>query len=512
MKIAQIIIMLSLLIPYNVYSACIGSSPNLTAASANYSDVLDCVNVSTYGDTINIPACADGGCVWNSGIEITKDIRIIGAGKTSTYIRNNTTPPGLGRYSYIFKFTPDSTACGRLNSLTGVSAIYEVSGISFTSSSIVTYRAHLWFQNNTPTIVRRVKIHDNYFNNVSMSMGDGANMFGVIYNNTFSDARGPKCTGLDYSTLESDPMTLGDSKGWYVEDNTYTVTSGASTPMIASGTNDGGGLVVRYNTVTGKGVSGGVYAIESHGNQNSDIYAPQKTEIYGNSITATQYSLLYQGRGGKNIVMFNYHAADDASDIELNEEYSDYMTDATHPNNQCPDSHTTVQTCTDNCFCGKVHDTYIVNNRRVSTGALITAHVGMDFECREVGRAKNCTTAYGSNAADYPVVNNPAEIVENREFWQQSLSFDGTTGAGCGSLASRPATCTPGVGYWATDQSCSDLTGMVGANPRTPISGTLYKCTSPNTWTAYYTPFTYPHPLRNSTMEITPPTGVKVLN
>jgi len=37
---------------------------------------------------------------------------------------------------------------------------------------------------------------------------------------------------------------------------------------------------------------------------------------------------------------------------------------------------------------------------------------------------------------------------------------------------------------------------MVGTNPSTPISGTLYKCTSANTWTAYYTPYTYPHPLR----------------
>jgi len=36
---------------------------------------------------------------------------------------------------------------------------------------------------------------------------------------------------------------------------------------------------------------------------------------------------------------------------------------------------------------------------------------------------------------------------------------------------------------------------MVGKNPTTPISGTLYKCTATNTWTAYYTPYAYPHPL-----------------
>jgi len=31
------------------------------------------------------------------------------------------------------------------------------------------------------------------------------------------------------------------------------------------------------------------------------------------------------------------------------------------------------------------------------------------------------------------------------------------------------------------------------------IAGTLYKCTSTNKWEPYYTPYTYPHPLRGVT-------------
>jgi hypothetical protein len=27
-------------------------------------------------------------------------------------------------------------------------------------------------------------------------------------------------------------------------------------------------------------------------------------------------------------------------------------------------------------------------------------------------------------------------------------------------------------------------------------SGVLYKCTAPNTWSLFYTPYTYPHPLQ----------------
>ena len=53
---------------------------------------------------------------------------------------------------------------------------------------------------------------------------------------------------------------------------------------------------------------------------------------------------------------------------------------------------------------------------------------------------------------------------------------------------------------------------MVGVNPRTPVSGTLFKFTAPNTWTAYYTPFTYPHPLRGLIDTIPPaaPKGLEV--
>lgn len=56
-------------------------------------------------------------------------------------------------------------------------------------------------------------------------------------------------------------------------------------------------------------------------------------------------------------------------------------------------------------------------------------------------------------------------------------SFTGATGTGSGLLASRPSTCTAGVAYWVTDTQ------------------TLYKCANTNTWTTYYTPYTYPHPL-----------------
>jgi hypothetical protein len=103
---------------------------------------------------------------------------------------------------------------------------------------------------------------------------------------------------------------------------------------------------------------------------------------------------------------------------------------------------------------------------------------------------------------------NTMHILVNRDFYTHAPSFNGTEGIGEGTLASRPASCTTGVAYWATDE------GDWNSNNPGP-DGQLYKCTATNTWSLYYTPYTYPHPLQtgagiNTYAAPAPPTNMIV--
>ncbi len=93
-----------------------------------------------------------------------------------------------------------------------------------------------------------------------------------------------------------------------------------------------------------------------------------------------------------------------------------------------------------------------------------------------------------NNGRQLDVASPYPTIQENRDFYNQKTSFNGTVGIGVGKLADRPKTCKPGVAYWATDEGEWDSTHD-GAD------GQLYVCTAPDTWTFHYKPFIYPHPL-----------------
>jgi hypothetical protein len=71
------------------------------------------------------------------------------------------------------------------------------------------------------------------------------------------------------------------------------------------------------------------------------------------------------------------------------------------------------------------------------------------------------------------------------------------------SGTSLPGSCNVGQGFWKTDAG-----GNWDTTNGTANDGALYKCTSTNQWSLYYTPYTYPHPLQTgSTPTDIPPTA-----
>jgi hypothetical protein len=102
----------------------------------------------------------------------------------------------------------------------------------------------------------------------------------------------------------------------------------------------------------------------------------------------------------------------------------------------------------------------------------------------------------GGAQVNNPIGSGSGKVVANRDYYPQASGaqtsptspFNGTSGTGWGPLVDRPTTCTPQVGYWATDQGNWNQSGSGG-------QGELFVCTAANTWTLHYEPYTYPHPL-----------------
>lgn len=453
------------MLPHFVFAACTGSSPSWSS-TPDYDSINACVQNAASNDVIFVSK-GTGSVTWPNRISINKSLKIVG--------------PGMDA------LTVDISSQGAFitSALTGVS----ISGFSFmTSNSDV-----------TAIIVRGTgwRIYQNRFYSTSESingvfvLATGADTTispeGVVHNNVVTNGKIVVFGGGNFTNESlhwADPSTLGTANSVYIEDNIFNMTWNGGSNCVDA--NLAGRYVFRYNSVVQ------AYAM-AHSLQGEGIRGTREWEIYGNTFNSfgnASYAAMYM-RGGTGMLFLN----DTTSSVDYNFSILfDNVRDTTA------------------IGVGKLCDGNSIwdENSAGKSGWLCRDQIGAGkdaaqwYDYNTPGPSQTHSPVYiwgiyknGLSQSPYVASTSSTHIENDRDYYTHKATFNGTSGVGCGTLAARPPTCTTGVGYWATNQSCTNIRSMIGKKPSTPIVGTLYKCVAPNTWTAYYTPYTYPHPLSN---------------
>jgi hypothetical protein len=455
-----------LLVPASSWAACAGSSPRWTS-TADYASVNSCVSAATAGDTIFV----SGNAIWPSTLAITRGVNLVGVGK----------PTITGAVTLIY-WTPDSTAQSAHDTLRIKGFTLDGNHANFGGAGII--RVYNTSATNAVTLVLQYNTIQNIIPSGRAFYLTGR-IYGVAASNVFNNVAILGGTyGLDAVSWANQTQAYGVAENFYLEDNTIQFSEDMSGYYGWVESGQGGRIVVRYNTWNFANITTSTNVWDIHGLQSMQStsgepncayglphpacnptmkvcqqHSTMVAEYYGNKVYNVPAVQEWMRQRGGWLMMFNnsYSAAGSGTTWIG---YAETACDS------CQDTGSATE---------HIANTYVWSNLQGVTRIPLTKLFDSCADC-----------ATGS----------PYTITANRDYFTDPAgAFDGTSGTGAGTLAARPSSCTTGVGYWATNQSTSDLTGMVGAKPATPIAGTLYTCTAPNTWTASYTPYTYPHPL-----------------
>ena len=522
-----------------LFTACASArAATILAASLSPADVQAVLNQAQAGDTVVLPA---GSANWTNGVSVSvpANVTVMGAGTSATGGGDQTViTDNYASGSPLMNFTVNSTGVFRLTGITvqsGSGSIKDGGTVKFSGGIVRIDHCH--FNASSKSNYKMVTLGTGVFGVMDHCILDLTST-NAIY--AFNGRRGSgDIEGNREWTL---PTNFGGSDYFYVEDNIINgnVSSGAYATRVWDGFT-AARMVVRFNTLSQSCIS------ETHATGHSPgDRGTRSQEAYGNAVTSSlardpNFCAVDMSSGTalvwgntwnnvyKNIYRFNVTRKDNTSYNQSATPngwgYAGTQFNGTGSNWDGGTFNGTDTTlgypCIDQpargpgdlltgVFPNKVNSTsntirwpnqglepiYLWNN----TGTIVSGWGGSEFSNSSGGRVV-------ANRDYYP----PASGIQT----SSTSPFNGTSGTGWGTLANRPTTCTAGVAYWATDQgSWNTSTSNPYGVQQNGADGVLYKATATNTWTQYYVPYTYPHPLQTdggSSSPPLPPSGLGVV-
>lgn len=452
------------------------------------------------GDTITLPL---GSFNWTARVNLTKGIILQGAGAISA-TNGGSGLTGTDQTTIVNRLSGSGEQLVNWQVLTGQTA--RLTGIRFLNDTSPLQQGGMIQVSGGSNCIRIDHCHLQYTvatGNAPFDIAVYGSVTGVIDHNYFDNALGngpvglyPQNGGPNFGDPQfSAPDDWGTDKFIFMEDNRWR------NGYLGDANLGGQRFVLRYNTGVmefddAAHVGWGYFA--NHGLTPSRNRSSRAYEFYKNVMGAQAPGLnkspfpINGGTGiiwGNVISQYRYITTIDYTRKD----------DQTYPYNGPPGDWGNCNGTTGTVWDGTgAPGAYpAIDQPGRGQGDLLSGNFPNAINTR-TGTPAQCIQAKSPiyvfnntlNPAGYsptPIVgvNGPAALIQaNREFYMQfgpngtPGTFNGTVGCGEGLLSARPATCTTGVGYWATDTQ------------------TLYVASATNTWSVYYQPFTYPHPLQ----------------
>ncbi len=492
----------------------------IDAKTCSREDVQAAIDAANDGDTVKVPA---GECTWTAQVKIgeiiwttpatykSKRITLQGAGTDKTIITDEIPKNGREAEILLRAFGVE----GKSFRITGFTIRGGATDIGWNGAIAIGGTSKSW----------RID-HIKFENLKTRAIRIGGNTYGVIDHNIFNLSTSAIYASYSGDSSWNSPLSLGTEEAVYMEDNVFDFASAASSASIDAG--GGARYVFRYNMTNSTAINHGT---ETTGRSRSAF----SYEVYNNTFANTQewWSAMHF-RGGTGVIFNNtltgygalahvanyrdstvfkfWGACDGTSPYDRNDgiTYDSGTHSGTDASRNLVDNrrewnpdqwrgyslHNTV-TGNSGIILSNTQNTITTASNQYATSLtfnngdgykILRASVCLDQVGRSTGNLLSnydpplpqewpqqilaplyewSNTLNGVNA---DIKSDSPHIRKNRDFYTIPASR-------VGPLSALPPTCIPYEGYFATDEN------------------TLYKCTAPDTWTAYYTPYKYPHPL-----------------